>query len=209
MKCSNAFFPFAYKPNKNYKPEPFIIAKNEHNQVTVNTPYALNGFDYTVFMAVLSQCKKQSITADYVNTFCVSMPEIAKQLGQKDGGTFRIRLTKSLSALAAASIKYKVLVYENKLVTDTGFVINYQITQLKTQHNLRVKLNELFVTMLFQASRNYCIYDLNVEKQLNKIQRYLYGLIINSVAIGKFPKTFKINDVLQSMYCFVGTDPNH
>lgn len=129
LKCSNAFFPFAYKPNKNFRPEASIIAKNENNQVEVNVPYALNSFDYGVFMSILNQCKQQSITADCAGTFCINIPKVAKQLRQQDGGSFRTRFIKSLEALAATSIKYKVLVNEHKLVTGTSFVMNYEIIQ--------------------------------------------------------------------------------
>jgi hypothetical protein len=129
LKCSNAFFPFAYKPNKNFRPKAFTIAKNKNNQVEVNVPYALNGFDYGVFMSLLNQCKQQSITADCAGTFCINIPKVAKQLRQQDGGSFRTRFIKSLEALAATSIRYKVLVSEHELVTGTSFVMNYEIIQ--------------------------------------------------------------------------------
>nr|BBH10690.1 hypothetical protein [Palmaria palmata] len=185
------------------------MVKNENNRVKVNVPYALNGFDYGVFMSILNQCKQQSTTADCAGTFCINIPAVAKQLRQQDGGSFRTRFIKSLEALTATSIRYKVLVSEYKLVTGTSFVMNYEIIQWKTHHSLKIKLNELFVKILFQANKNYCIYDLNTEKRLNTAQRYLYGLITNSVAIGKYPKTFEVHKVLQKMYCFVGKDSNY
>ena len=65
--------------------DPGIIAENENNPVEVNVPYALNSFDYGVFMTILNQCKQQSITADCAGTFCINIPKEEGKDVREDG----------------------------------------------------------------------------------------------------------------------------